>query len=83
MQCRIRRGIPRGLLVGSFWAATVVLGAAGATAEPGPGKLVLFTAEEAVELRLAEGEPLPGTLGPPIESVEALEEAAGRLADRQ
>ena len=26
------------------------------------------------------GEPLPGTLGPPVESVEALEEAAGRLS---
>ncbi|PKB82109.1 MAG: hypothetical protein BZY88_05235 [SAR202 cluster bacterium Io17-Chloro-G9] len=26
------------------------------------------------------GEPLPGTLGPPIETVDALEEAAGRLA---
>lgn len=62
MQHRLGGGIPPGFLVSSLWAACVVLGAAGVMAQPVPGKLVLFSAEEATELRLVEGEPLPGTL---------------------
>jgi len=57
------RGAPIcGLLLAAFIAACFGLGATELRAEPVPGKLVLFTAEEASELRLVEGEPMPGTL---------------------